>query len=220
MDIQASARQKDNPVLCKIRRVKVDTSTESAELDLFDFIVNSSLRIPVLFLSMKFHSSFKEYFFHRVNHILTAPSVTTTPPVLLLLIDIEEVTAIESFLEEISLNCVLNNIRLLLAWSSVEAARILEILHVFGPDRAGDIARGNISTASQSASVETLLAQAKESIVTLQGGVGQKDSVQLINHFKSMKNLILATPAELTNVASIGTKKSNHISNIFTANWS
>lgn len=218
--IQASVRQTGNPILRSVRRVKVDIIAEGiAELEVFDFIVNSQLRLCVLFLSLKFHASFKDYIGHRVQHVMSLPSASSQPPILLLLCDVEDPGAVEAHLEEVTNVCVLNGVRLLLAWTPEEAAKILEILHVFGPDRAGDIARGVFSTAGSSGTDEQLTAQAKEALVTLQGGVGQKDSVALLSHFGSVKALIAASPEQLTDVPSIGSKKSKHIHSVFTASW-
>ena len=221
--IAASNRQRDNPLMARIRRVKallVSDEKQIPELTLFDFVVNSQLRIPVLFISLKFHSKFREYLSHRIAHILSLPTTSSAPPILLVLVDEEDQGSMESFLEEITLVCVLNGIRMLLAWNNDEAARIMEILHVFGPDRAADIARGIISTAYTGAgNRDQWLAQAKEAICTIQGGVGQKDAMQLLNHFGSVRNLVNASREDLTSVPSIGTKKSVHLHNVFNAKW-
>ncbi len=225
MDFIAFAeRQKDNPLIRAIRRVKTDCAPKLAELEYFDFVVNTQLRLPVLFLSMKYHASFREYIGHRIQHVSTVPSSSTSgqPPILLLLVDVPDPAAVESHLEEITMPCVLHGMRLLLAWDNEEAARILEMLHVFGPDRASDIARGNISTAGSTSigsSLEQMLAQAKECIGTLQGGVGQKDAVQLIAHMGTMKDLILSSKEQLQGISSIGAKKSSHIEAVFSAQW-
>lgn len=218
--IQASTRQTGNPILKFIRRVKIEITSQSAELEFFDFIVNTQLRIPVLFLSLKFHSQFKDYIGNRIEYISSLPSVSSSqPPMLLLLVDIEESSTVETLLEQVTNACVLHGVRLILSWSCEEAARILEIAHVFGPDRAGDIARGVFSTAGSSGNEEQLMAQAKEAVVTLQGGVGQKDATTLLAHFKSIKQLVLATPDQLTDCPSIGQKKSKHIHSVFTCTW-
>ena len=218
--IQASVRQGANPILKFVRRVKVEICTQIQELEFFDFIVNSQLRIPILYLTLKFHSQFKEYIGHRIEHISTLPCVSSSqPPILLLLIDLEEASTVESLLEQVTNACVLHGVRLLLAWSPEEAARILEITHVFGPDRAGDIARGVFSTAGSSGNEEQLTAQAKEAIVTIQGGVGQKDAATLLANFKSIKNLVIASTDQLTDCSSIGQKKSKHIQSVFSTCW-
>ena len=192
---------------------------EVPELGLFDFVVNSQIRIPILFISLHFHSKFREYLGHRIEHIykIASPSV---PPIQVVLVDVEDQGSMETLLEEITMICVLNGIRMLLAWSNDEAARIMEILHVFGPDRAADIARGNISTAfTGSGNRDQWLAQAKEALCTVQGGVGPKDAMQLLNHFGSMRALLNASREEFSAVPSIGTKKSNHLQNVFSTKW-
>ena len=221
MSIFASVKQTANPVIKSVRRVKVEIVKDVAELEIFDFIVNTQLRLPLLFLSLKFHASFKEYISHRIAHVISLPSASTQghPPILLVLLDEEDPSSVESHLEEITNACVLNGVRLLLAWSYEEAARILEILHVFGPDRAGDIARGAISTAGPSAANDQIEAQAKEAIQTIQGGVGQKDAVSLLGHFRSVKALIEASKEALTDCPSIGSKKSCHIHAVFNSSW-
>jgi len=219
--IAASVRQRDNPLMTRIRRVKAIVTDEKQvpELGLFDYILNSQLRIPILFISVKFHSKFREYLSHRVGHILSLPA-PSCPPIQLVLVDEEDQGSVETYLEEITMVCALNGIRMLLAWSNDEAARIMEILHVFGPDRAADIARGNISTAyTGSGNRDQWLAQAKDAICTIQGGVGQKDAMQLLNHFGSVRALLNASKEDLTSVPSIGTKKSVHLHNVFNAKW-
>lgn len=217
--IQASVRQANNPIIRHIRRVKVDT-VSLPELEIFDFITNVQLRIPIVYLTLKFHSQFKDYVSTRIEQISSLPFISSQPPVLLLLVDIDDPSTIETHLEQVTNVCVLNGVRLVLAWSPDEAGRILEILHVFGPDRAGDIARGIISTGSgASATEEQLLAQAKEAIQTLQGGVGQKDATTLLSHFKSMKDFILASTDQLVDCPAIGTKKSKHIHSVFNCSW-
>lgn len=221
--IAVAERQRENPVVRAVRRVKTECGPKLAELDYFDFVVNSQLRLPILFLSMKYHASYREYIAHRIQHVSTIPSssIGGQGPILLLLVDVADPSAIESHLEEITMPCVLHGLRLLLAWDNEEAARILEMLHVFGPDRASDIARGNISTSSSSmaSSADQFMAQAKECIGALQGGVGQKDAVQLITHMRTMKDLILSSKEQLQAVSSIGAKKSSHIEAVFSAQW-
>ena len=195
-----------------VRRAKVRAADELAELALVDFFVNTSLRIPVLFLSLKFHQTFNEYIKHRIEHLMASPACSTQPPVLLLLVDLEDEAAVSANLETVSSACVLNGVRLLLGWSVEEAARLLEILHVFGPDRAGDIARGIVQS-----STDQMNAVARDAVQTLQGGVGPKDATQLLAAFGSMKALILAGKEELVAVPSIGAKKSVHIFSVFNA---
>jgi DNA excision repair protein ERCC-1 len=217
--IQASSRQSGNPILRSVRRVKVELSSKFPELDLFDFVVNSQLRIPVLFLSLKFHATYQEYLLNRVLLVSNHQSSGPAAPVLLCLVDIEDPGSVENHLEQITVLSVLHGLRLLLAWTADEAARILEILHVFGPDRASDIARGVIGTGMTSSNNEVLLAQAKEAIQTVQGGVGQKDSTNLLANFGSIKSIILASQEALTLCPSIGPKKSRHLFEIFNSNW-
>lgn len=217
--VLASTRQAKNPILECVRRVKIDFPKNYPELENFDFIVNFQLRIPLLFLSLKFHASFKEYIGNRIQHVAALPSASAggQPPVLLVLVDVDDSGTVEAHLEEVTASAVLHGVRLLLAWSPEEAARIIEILHLFGPDRAGDIARGVISTASGNS--EQLAAQAKEAIVTVQGGVGQKDASNLLANFKSVKALISASKDQLSVCPSIGAKKSNHLFSVFNSSW-
>jgi DNA excision repair protein ERCC-1 len=216
--IEASVRQNNNPILRHIRRVKVEVVSSKPELEFFDFIANAQLRIPILFLSLKFHSQFKQYISDRIEHLMTLPSLSSQPPVLILLVDIEDPSSIETYLEQVTNVCLLNGVRLVLGWSAEEGARVLEILHVFGPDRAADIARGNFSFSS-SGSDDQLVAQAKEALQTLQGGVGAKNAAALLGHFKSVKNLVQASPEQLVDCPAIGTKKGKHIHSIFNVSW-
>jgi len=108
----------------------------------------------------------------------------------------------------------------MLAWSSEEAGKILEIFHVFGPDRAGDIARGVIGYSNSGGGLEQWFAQAKDAICTIQGGVGPKDATTLLHHFGSIRKLVLANKDELTSVPAIGVKKSSHLHDVFNATWS
>ena len=216
--IQASSRQSGNPILRSVRRVKIDFSVKNPELDFFDFIVNSQLQIPVIFLSLKFHATYQEYLLNRIL-LVSSHTGSSSVPVLLCLVDVDDPGSVETHLEQITVLSVLHGIRLLLAWTGEEAARILEILHVFGPDRASDIARGVISTGMSSSNNEVLLAQAKEAIQTVQGGVGQKDSGNLLANFGSMKSIILASQEALTLCPSIGAKKSKHLFDVFNSTW-
>ena len=201
--IWGAPTQVENPIVKCVRRAKI---TFDSDIGPYDFVPNVQLRIPVLFLSLKFHSAFKEYIGHRIQSIIALKS--TSPPILILLMDMEN----EEGLERITSACVLNSVRLLLAWSAEEGARILEILHLFGPDRAGEIARGQFSSVVKGSELAGL---ARDSIVTLQGGVGPKDAANLLSHFGSLKAVILASEKQLTEIPLIGAKKSKHIFNQF-----
>lgn len=199
--IWASRSQIENPVVKSVRRAKIGFE---GDIGVFDFVPNPQLRIPVLFLSMKFHLAYRQYIGQRVSASVSVSSAS--PVVLLLLMDAEDESDKE--LEEITCLCVINSVRLLLAWSAEEGARILEILHMFGPDRASEIARGQFSRVTNESQWESLT---KEALMSLQSGIGPKDSAKLLGHFGSLKNLILASENELGKVPSIGTKKSKHL---------
>ena len=214
--ILASVSQSSNPVVNCIRRAKVifRRNENFHEINFFDYLVNSHLRIGVWYLSLKYHSQFKEYICGRVNHV-EPDFVKSQNPILLVLVDTESVDDVG--FTDLTTMCVVNNIRLLCAWTVEECARILEILHLFGPDRAGEIARGQFSSVVSDRTLWGTMA--RDAIQSLQGGIGPKDSNKLLNHFKTIKSLVQATESQLIDIPSVGTKKSRHIFSAMNNPW-
>ena len=220
--IWANEPQRQNPICSCVRRVKVQFISPSVTdsginglgaglLPYADFVVNSQLAIPIIFLSLKFHVSFNRYIEGKIEALLKSTGNSGQRPVLLCQVDIDDESQVEAAMAPITHLTSIHGLRLLVCWSATQGATILEALHVFGPDRAAEIARGAIFSSSKEANDII----AKDAICTVQGGVGPKDAATLLSHFGSMQQLVSASKDQLLQVPLIGRKKANHLFEIF-----
>lgn len=111
--ILVSPRQKGNPILNNVRSVGWEYSDIPA-----DFVLGATT--CALFLSLKYHRIHPEYIYSRIKALGTRYGLR----ILLVLVDIDNH---ESPLKELSKTSLINNVTIILCWSSAEGGRYLEL---------------------------------------------------------------------------------------------
>ena len=170
-----------------LKRARVEFSASEIPAS---FIVGPD-RVAVVYLSLAWELKFPGFF--KENRILKNA-------ILLLQRDTESG---EEISRSIQVTAFGNDMRVLVAYSADEAARILEILHFYGKDRAEEVVRGGSTAAQISARFKDVLGVIK--------GVNSSDVIQLLAKFKSLKAISNATESQLLEVPSIGEKKAKAI---------
>ena len=184
--ILVSDRQKGNPVLAHIRNVPWEYSDVSTDID---FILGSST--AAFYLSLKYHRLHPEYIYNRMSVLgRTAYNLR----LLLVVCDIDN--HIDA-LRELTKTSVVNNYALILAWSSAEAGRYLELYKVLEGAGAGGI-REKVSHRYSDQVVEAM---------TSVRAVNRTDSLTSIGTFGSFERCVRASEEELSNVPGWGPNK-------------
>lgn len=181
--ILVSPRQKGNPVLNNIKSVGWEYSDIPA-----DFVLGTTT--CALFLSLKYHRLHPEYVYGRIKALGGRYNLR----ILLTMVDIENH---EAPLKELSKTSLINNVTLVLAWSSQEAGRYLELYKNFENAPATNI-KGIQSTTYSDQLVD---------FVTVPRGINKTDAVSLVAAFGSIRTAMNAAPEEIAMIGGWGTKK-------------
>lgn len=126
---------------------------------------------------------------------------------------------LEDTLMKITMATCLNGVRLLLAWSLQEGARILETLHCYGVDKAAEVARGaphGNKTGKGGGSAVNNASDVRDTL-SICGLLGPKEATNIINHFGCLQSLIDASLEQLQQVPGIGPKKASLLHAVFNA---
>ncbi|KAL4889717.1 restriction endonuclease type II-like protein [Aspergillus ambiguus] len=181
--ILVSTRQKGNPILEFIKIVPWEYADIPA-----DYVVGTTT--CALFLSLKYHRLHPEYIYSRIRQLAGKYLLR----ILLIIVDIPNH---EDSLKELSKTSLVNNLTLVLCWSSPEAAHYLELF--------------KSSEKSQPTAIRTQQAQSyKESLVefvTTPRSINKSDAASLISTFGSLQNAINAQPEQISAVPGWGEKK-------------
>ena len=143
-----------------------------------------------LFLSIKYHNLHPTYIHRRISELGTDFDLR----VLLCLVDVDDNAATLLFLNKM---CVVNNLTLVLAWSSEEAARYLETLKAFEGKDATSIQRRE----------QTNFSDQIGDVLCAVRSVNKTDATQLISQFGSLQKLMAAPIDELSLCPGVGEKK-------------
>ncbi|KAL7004037.1 ssDNA endonuclease and repair protein rad10 [Cystobasidiomycetes sp. EMM_F5] len=185
--------QKGNPIINYIRNV-------AWEYD--DILVDYSVGATtgVLYLSLRYHRLHPEYVHGRIAKLGNAYSLR----VLLVSVDVDDH---QEVLKELTKVSVINNLTIMLAWSSQEAGRYLEIYKSFErkpPDLIKE-RRDNDYMSHMNA------------IMTNVRGINKTDVVTLTSNFGSFRNIALASADDLVGCPGLGEKKVKRLRENFTA---
>ncbi|TKX23917.1 mating-type switching protein-like protein [Elsinoe australis] len=181
--ILVSPRQKGNPALNNIRSVGWEYSDIPA-----DFVLGSTT--CALFLSLKYHRLHPEYIYTRIKSLGGRYNLR----IILTLVDIENH---EEPLKELSKTSLINNVTVILCWSSQEAGRYLELYKNYEHAAPTSI-KGIQSTTYSDQLVD---------FVTVPRGINKTDAVSLVATFGSIRTAINARPEEIAFISGWGEKK-------------
>ena len=181
--LHVSTKQRGNSALKYVRNVPFSYSTMVPD---YIFAPNRC----ALFLSIKYHNLHPTYIHRRISELGTDFDLR----VLLCLVDVDDNAATLLFLNKM---CVVNNLTLVLAWSSEEAARYLETLKAFEGKDATSIQRRE----------QTNFSDQIGDVLCAVRSVNKTDATQLISQFGSLQKLMAAPIDELSLCPGVGEKK-------------
>ncbi|KAI9727570.1 MAG: ssDNA endonuclease and repair protein rad10 [Chrysothrix sp. TS-e1954] len=182
-NILVSPRQKGNPILANIRALPWEYADTPA-----DYVLG--LTTCALFLSLKYHRLHPEYIYSRIRALAGKFNLR----VLLTIVDIENH---EEPLRELSKTSLINNVTIILCWSSQEAGRYLELFKSFE----------NASATSIRAHQSTTYADRLNDFITVPRSINKTDALSLISNFGSIRRAVCASPEEVALVDGFGEKK-------------
>eukprot|EP00166_Cyanidium_caldarium_P006071 ctg_795.g311 len=212
--IVVSRRQRGNPVLRYVRHIPY----AFADFDFADYLLGQ--HTCALFLSMRYHLLKPTYIYERAR-LLGRRSFRTR--VLLLLMDCPEgvemgkgagagaAAQTDPFIT-LEKFAVYQELTLMVAWSEREAATILENYRALEQKPADALqgvpnaARGADAGGEAAREPDALLTQAV-AFLTAGKAVNKTDAVMLLQHFGSLRQVLLAGEDEFAQVAGIGPVK-------------
>ena len=182
-NIVVSTRQKGNPVLNNIRSLPWEYGDIQA-----DFVLGHTT--CAFFLSLKYHRLHPEYIYSRIKALGAKYNLR----VLLTMVDIQNH---EEPLKELSKTSLVNNLTLILCWSSQEAGRYLELFKSFE----------HASPQSIKAHQATSYRESLVDFITVPRSVNKTDAVSLVSNFGSIRAAVNARPEEIGMITGWGEKK-------------
>lgn len=181
--ILASTRQKGNPILTHVKSLPWEYSDIPC-----DFVLGATT--CALFLSLKYHRLHPEYIYSRLRQLGKLYNLR----ILLTMVDI---TNHEEALKELSKTSMINNLTLILCWSSQEAGRYLELFKSYEHASPSSIRAHQAETYKESLT----------EFVTTPRTINKTDAASLISNFGSLRAAVNAQPEELAIVPGWGEKK-------------
>lgn len=181
--ILASTRQKGNPILTHVKSLPWEYSDIPC-----DYVLGATT--CALFLSLKYHRLHPEYIYSRLRQLGKLYNLR----ILLTMVDI---TNHEEALKELSKTSMINNLTLILCWSSQEAGRYLELFKSYEHASPSSIRAHQAETYKESLT----------EFVTTPRTINKTDAASLISNFGSLRAAVNAQPEELAIVPGWGEKK-------------
>jgi len=181
--IIVSPRQKGNPILNGIKQVPWEYGDVVP-----DYILG--VTTCALFLSLKYHRLHPEYIYTRIKQLQGKYSLR----VVLVMVDIENH---EDSLKELSKTSLINNVTLVLCWSSAEGGRYLELFKSF-ENAAPTAIKQHQSTSYSDRMVD---------FITTPRSVNKTDAVSLVSQFGSIRTAVNARHEDVAGIAGWGEKK-------------
>lgn len=181
--IIVSPRQKGNPILNGIKQVPWEYG---------DIVPDYILGVTTcaLFLSLKYHRLHPEYIYTRIKQLQGKYSLR----VVLVMVDIENH---EDPLKELSKTSLINNVTLVLCWSSAEGGRYLELFKSF-ENAAPTAIKQHQSTSYSDRMVD---------FITTPRSINKTDAVSLVSQFGSIRTAVNARHEDVAGIAGWGEKK-------------
>lgn len=181
--ILVSTRQKGNPVLNHVKQLPWEYSDIPC-----DYVLGATT--CALFLSLKYHRLHPEYIYSRIRQLGKLYNLR----ILLCMVDINNH---EEALKELSKTSMINNLTLILSWSSQEAGHYLELFKAYE----------HASPASIRAHQAETYTESLEEFITTPRTINKTDAGSLIMNFGSVRAAVNAQPEELALVPGWGEKK-------------
>lgn len=181
--ILVSTRQKGNPILNHVKSLPWEFSDIPC-----DYVLGATT--CALFLSLKYHRLHPEYIYSRLRQLGKLYNLR----ILLTMVDI---TNHEEALKELSKTSMINNLTLILCWSSQEAGRYLELFKSYEHASPTSIRAHQAETYKESLT----------EFVTTPRNINKTDAASLISNFGSLRAAVNAQPEELAIVPGWGEKK-------------
>ncbi|KIV78610.1 hypothetical protein PV11_06244 [Exophiala sideris] len=181
--ILVSTRQKGNPILNNVKSLPWEYSDIPC-----DYVLGATT--CALFLSLKYHRLHPEYIYSRIRQLGKLYNLR----ILLTMVDINNH---EEALKELSKTSMINNLTLILCWSSQEAGRYLELFKSYEHASAASIRAHQAETYQESLT----------EFVTTPRTINKTDAASLISNFGSLRAAVNAQPEELALVPGWGEKK-------------
>lgn len=181
--IIVSPRQKGNPILNGVKQVPWEYG---------DIVPDYILGVTTcaLFLSLKYHRLHPEYIYTRIKQLQGKYSLR----VVLVMVDIDNH---EDSLKELSKTSLINNVTLVLCWSSAEGGRYLELFKSF-ENAAPTAIKQHQSTSYSDRMVD---------FITTPRSVNKTDAVSLVSQFGSIRTAVNARHEDVAGIAGWGEKK-------------
>ncbi|KAK4949923.1 ssDNA endonuclease and repair protein rad10 [Elasticomyces elasticus] len=177
--ILVSTRQKGNPILNNVKSLPWEYSDIPC-----DYVLGATT--CALFLSLKYHRLHPD----RIRQLGKLYNLR----ILLTMVDINNH---EEALKELSKTSMINNLTLILCWSSQEAGRYLELFKSYEHASAASIRAHQAETYQESLT----------EFVTTPRTINKTDAASLISNFGSLRAAVNAQPEELALVPGWGEKK-------------
>jgi DNA excision repair protein ERCC-1 len=181
--ILVSTRQKGNPILNHVKSLPWEYSDIPC-----DYVLGATT--CALFLSLKYHRLHPEYVYSRLRQLGKLYNLR----ILLTMVDI---TNHEEAIKELSKTSMINNLTLILCWSSQEAGRYLELFKSYEHASPTSIRAHQAETYKESLT----------EFVTTPRNINKTDAASLISNFGSLRAAVNAQPEELAIVPGWGEKK-------------
>ncbi|KAK6500246.1 ssDNA endonuclease and repair protein rad10 [Arthrobotrys musiformis] len=181
--IIVNTRQKGNPLLPYIK----GTPWEYGDIPA-DYLPNS--RTAMLFLSLKYHRLHPEYIYTRIKSLGQAYTLR----VILILVDTEQHA---DPLKELTKAGIIHNLTIMLAWSSAEAGRYVELYKAL---------ENTPATMIKERQKDDYMSRV-EDVITSVRGVNKTDALGLVMMFGSMRAAVNASEEHVGLIPGWGEKK-------------
>jgi len=186
--IHVSSRQKGNPLLKSIRKVP----WEFVDGLIPDYTLGASC--VAMYLSVRYHTLNPNYILDRIKSLGQGHRLR----VLLVQVDVKEPHHVLSQLMRIA---ILSEMTLMLAWSHEEAASILETYKLF-ENKPPDMIMEKSGTEPHEKLIEAL---------TSVKSVNKTDAVTLLGTFKTLSEIVKASPEDLALCPGVGPNKAKKL---------
>jgi len=181
--IIVSPRQKGNPILNGIKQVPWEYGDIAA-----DYILG--VTTCALFLSLKYHRLHPEYIYKRIKDLQGKYALR----VVLVMVDIQNH---EDPLKELSKTSLINNVTLVLCWSSAEGGRYLELFKTYE----------NVAPTAIKQHQSTSYSDRMVDFITTPRSINKTDAVSLVSQFGSIRTAVNARHEDVAGIAGWGEKK-------------
>ncbi|SCV69877.1 BQ2448_1271 [Microbotryum intermedium] len=183
--------QKGNPVVNNIR----NTPWEYGDIKA-DYQVGATT--GVLYLSLRYHLLHPEYIHQRIKGLAQSYSLR----LVLMLCDVDNHQAATKELTKV---CIVNNLTMIVAWSTQECSRYLELYKQF-ERKAPDLIKERVDDSYMSHLTSAL---------TSVKGVNKTDVMTLASNCLTFRNIVTASPDALAALPGLGDKKVRRLRDAF-----